>query len=87
MFYQFINIDSFFFCNFFNRLKVSHQYFRNNRFFFIILIIVNFIVIAKGSERVAEVARMLGGERAAGTSLAHAQALLRQHELEPALVH
>ncbi len=32
----------------------------------------------QGEERVAEVARMLGGERAAGTSLAHAQALLRQ---------
>jgi DNA repair protein RecN (Recombination protein N) len=29
-----------------------------------------------GEERVAEVARMLGGERLAGTSLAHAQALL-----------
>ena len=31
-----------------------------------------------GALRVAEVARMLGGERLAGTSLAHAQALLQQ---------
>jgi len=31
-----------------------------------------------GEGRVAEVARMLGGERLAGTSLAHAQALLKQ---------
>jgi DNA repair protein RecN (Recombination protein N) len=31
-----------------------------------------------GEARVAEVARMLGGERGAGTSLAHAQAMLRQ---------
>ncbi|MBQ0944326.1 DNA repair protein RecN [Ideonella sp. 4Y16] len=31
-----------------------------------------------GEARVAEVARMLGGERAAGTSLAHAQELIRQ---------
>jgi DNA repair protein RecN (Recombination protein N) len=31
-----------------------------------------------GEARVAEVARMLGGERLAGTSLAHAQAMLQQ---------
>ena len=31
-----------------------------------------------GEPRVAEVARMLGGERLAGTSLAHAQAMLTQ---------
>jgi DNA repair protein RecN (Recombination protein N) len=31
-----------------------------------------------GEHRVAEVARMLGGERGAGTSLAHAQAMLLQ---------
>ena len=36
-----------------------------------------------GEDRVAEVARMLGGERLAGTSLAHAQAML-QHTLAPA---
>ena len=32
----------------------------------------------QGEARVAEVARMLGGERLAGTSLAHAQAMLQQ---------
>ncbi len=31
-----------------------------------------------GAARVAEVARMLGGERLAGTSLAHAEAMLTQ---------
>ena len=36
------------------------------------------VVPVLGAARVAEVARMLGGERLAGTSLAHAQALLRQ---------
>jgi DNA repair protein RecN (Recombination protein N) len=33
-----------------------------------------------GEARVAEVARMLGGERASGTSLAHAQELIQQAE-------
>jgi len=39
-----------------------------------------------GEARVAEVARMLGGERLAGTSLAHAQAMLQQavHAATPA---
>ena len=31
-----------------------------------------------GETRVAEVARMLGGERSSGTSLAHAQELITQ---------
>ena len=31
-----------------------------------------------GEARVAEVARMLGGERSSGTSLAHAQELIAQ---------
>jgi DNA repair protein RecN (Recombination protein N) len=35
-----------------------------------------------GEARVAEVARMLGGERLAGTSLAHAQAMLQQAVLQ-----
>jgi DNA repair protein RecN (Recombination protein N) len=37
-----------------------------------------------GEARVAEVARMLGGERMAGTSLAHAQAMLQGMEAAPA---
>ncbi|MES2719239.1 MAG: DNA repair protein RecN [Pseudomonadota bacterium] len=37
-----------------------------------------------GEARVAEVARMLGGERLGGTSLAHAQAMLQQAVLPPA---
>ncbi len=37
-----------------------------------------------GAERVAEVARMLGGERSGPTSLAHAQALLRQDGVDAA---
>jgi DNA repair protein RecN (Recombination protein N) len=37
-----------------------------------------------GEARVAEVARMLGGERLAGTSLAHAQAMLQQAPEPPA---
>jgi len=37
-----------------------------------------------GEARVAEIARMLGGERLAGTSLAHAQALLQQTPAAPA---
>jgi len=37
----------------------------------------------RGEARVSEVARMLGGERMAGTSLAHAQAMLRQGEHAP----
>ncbi len=36
------------------------------------------VVPVAGEARVAEVARMLGGERLAGTSLAHAQAMLTQ---------
>jgi DNA repair protein RecN (Recombination protein N) len=36
------------------------------------------VAAVAGEVRVAEVARMLGGERAAGTSLAHAQALIAQ---------
>lgn len=36
-----------------------------------------------GEARVAEVARMLGGERMAGTSLAHAQAMLQQSPAAP----
>ena len=36
------------------------------------------VVPVVGAARVAEVARMLGGQRLAGTSLAHAQALLQQ---------
>ena len=36
-----------------------------------------------GEARVAEVARMLGGERQAGTSLAHAQALLQGAQADP----
>lgn len=35
------------------------------------------VLPVKGEARVAEVARMLGGERMAGTSLAHAEAMLR----------
>jgi DNA repair protein RecN (Recombination protein N) len=37
-----------------------------------------------GEARVAEVARMLGGERASGTSLAHAQELINHARIEPA---
>ncbi len=37
----------------------------------------------QGETRVAEVARMLGGERMAGTSLAHAQAMLQQPPSAP----
>ncbi|MFM2403500.1 MAG: hypothetical protein RL223_1380 [Pseudomonadota bacterium] len=37
----------------------------------------------QGPARVAEVARMLGGERMAGTSLAHAQAMLQQTRTRP----
>ena len=37
-----------------------------------------------GEARVAEVARMLGGERASGTSLAHAQELINHARVEPA---
>ena len=36
-----------------------------------------------GAQRVAEVARMLGGERLAGTSLAHAQAMLQHAVATP----
>ncbi len=36
------------------------------------------VLPVSGEARVAEVARMLGGERMAGTSLAHAQAMLAQ---------
>ena len=36
------------------------------------------VAAVAGEPRVAEVARMLGGERGAGTSLAHAQAMLLQ---------
>ena len=36
------------------------------------------VLAVAGAARVAEVARMLGGERMAGTSLAHAQAMLAQ---------
>ncbi len=36
------------------------------------------VAAVAGEPRVAEVARMLGGERGAGTSLAHAQSMLRQ---------
>jgi DNA repair protein RecN (Recombination protein N) len=36
------------------------------------------VAAVAGAARVAEVARMLGGERMAGTSLAHAQAMLQQ---------
>ena len=36
------------------------------------------VAAVAGELRVAEVARMLGGERGAGTSLAHAQSMLRQ---------
>jgi DNA repair protein RecN (Recombination protein N) len=39
-----------------------------------------------GEARVSEVARMLGGERMAGTSLAHAQAMLQQGAAVPAPV-
>ncbi|MBL8349339.1 MAG: DNA repair protein RecN [Burkholderiaceae bacterium] len=41
------------------------------------------VLIVAGEPRVAEVARMLGGERGAGTSLAHAQAMLRQALAQP----
>jgi DNA repair protein RecN (Recombination protein N) len=36
------------------------------------------VAAVHGEARVAEVARMLGGERLGGTSLAHAQAMLAQ---------
>ena len=36
------------------------------------------VVPLAGEARVAEVARMLGGERSSGTSLAHAQELIAQ---------
>jgi DNA repair protein RecN (Recombination protein N) len=42
------------------------------------------VMAVAGEPRVAEVARMLGGERGAGTSLAHAQAMLRQALAQPA---
>ena len=42
------------------------------------------VAAVAGEPRVAEVARMLGGERGAGTSLAHAQAMLRQALAAPA---
>ncbi len=40
------------------------------------------VLPVQGEARVAEVARMLGGERLAGTSLAHAQAMLAQSVLQ-----
>ena len=43
------------------------------------------VVPVKGEARISEIARMLGGERLAGTSLAHAQAMLQQAGLQPAL--
>jgi DNA repair protein RecN (Recombination protein N) len=36
------------------------------------------VAAARGEQRVAEVARMLGGERLSGTTLAHAQEMLRE---------
>jgi DNA repair protein RecN (Recombination protein N) len=42
------------------------------------------VAAVAGEPRVAEVARMLGGERGAGTSLAHAQSMLRQALAAPA---
>ncbi len=42
------------------------------------------VLPVQGEARVAEVARMLGGERLAGTSLAHAQAMLAQSLLQAA---
>ena len=44
---------------------------------FLIIVLVQFIVITKGAERVAEVARLLSGT-ATETSLAHARELLGQ---------
>jgi DNA repair protein RecN (Recombination protein N) len=40
--------------------------------------------LVSGEARVAEIARMLGGERLSGTSLAHAQELLAVAAVEPA---
>ena len=42
------------------------------------------VAAVAGEPRVAEVARMLGGERGAGTSLAHAQSMLLQALTVPA---
>ena len=43
------------------------------------------VLPVSGEARISEVARMLGGERLAGTSLAHAEAMLQQAGLQPAL--